>query len=93
MISNSCFKLLVLCVLVAQSKQDGDIGQISNRFLQENQTTTSPLVNFQVKEPVLTPGSGDRKNCVYTKQLMDHVFAFSYGAPFVGRIMFPKNLF
>lgn len=45
----------------------------------------SPLVDFQVYEPVLTPsGTADQYGCVYTQLLMDHVFAYSYGMPFVG---------
>ena len=43
------------------------------------------LVDFQVYEPVLTPsGTADQYGCVYTQLLMDHVFAYSYGMPFVG---------
>lgn len=45
----------------------------------------SPLVDFQVYEPVLTPsGTAGQYGCVYTQLLMDHVFAYSYGIPFVG---------
>ena len=45
----------------------------------------STLVDFQVYEPVLTPsGTVDQYGCVYTQLLMDHVFAYSYGMPFVG---------
>ena len=45
----------------------------------------SPLVDFQVYEPVLTPsGTTDQYGCIYTQLLMDHVFAYSYGMPFVG---------
>ena len=44
-----------------------------------------PLVDFQVSEPVLTPSSAsDQYGCIYTKKLMSHEFANSYGAPFVG---------
>lgn len=46
---------------------------------------TISLVNFQVYEPVFTPtGQHNKYGCVHTKLLMDHVFAFSYGSPFVG---------
>lgn len=84
--TKSCFKLFLLCVFVIFSKQDTDVGQSPNKSLQENQVSASPLVNFQVNEPILTPNSDGSKDCVYTVQLMDHVFAFSYGAPFVGRM-------
>jgi hypothetical protein len=61
-------------------------------------TATPPLEVFQVCQPVPTPshwpsdGSGDiagapasdGTDCVHTSVLMDHVFAFSYGHPFVG---------
>ena len=40
---------------------------------------------FQVYPPVLTPsGSSNKYGCVYTKVLMEHNFAYSYGQPFVG---------
>lgn len=68
--------------------QDVDPGQIPDGSLQGNQAPASPLVDFQVSEPVITPSPGDQSDCIYTKQLMDHVFAFSYGAPFVGIIIF-----
>ncbi|KAL9597472.1 MAG: hypothetical protein Q9219_005105 [cf. Caloplaca sp. 3 TL-2023] len=44
-----------------------------------------PLVTFQVSEPVLVPtGDSNQYGCVRTQLLMDYVFAFSYGKPFVG---------
>ena len=50
--------------------------------LLERQTSgVAPLVDFQVYEPVLTP-SGAAGEC--TQLLMDHVFAYSYGHPFIG---------
>lgn len=93
LIPKSCFRLLFLCVFVILSKQTADLGQIPDGNVQENQASDSPLVNFQVNEPILIPGPGDLKDCVYTTQLMDHVFAFSYGAPFVGRIIFHRTPF
>lgn len=51
----------------------------------ETQTGNNTLVTFQVAKPVVVPtakeGEGD---CVHTMVLMKHVFAFSYGKPFVG---------
>ena len=57
-----------------------------NHALQLRQTpATTPLVDFQVYEPVLTPsGTSDQYGCVYTQTLMSYVFSNSYGAPFVG---------
>jgi hypothetical protein len=58
-----------------------------------------PLLEvFQVYQPVLAPSlrpsdasrgsatgpASDGNDCVHTITLMDHVFAFSYGDPFVG---------
>lgn len=78
--------LLPLCVLVAPSSQDIFASQDPDRGLDKRQTpATSPLVDFQVSEPILIPTStSDQYGCVYTQLLMDHVFAFSYGMPFVG---------
>lgn len=51
----------------------------------ESAVDPSILVNFQVHEPVLTPtGPSDELGCVHSQFLMEHVFAFSYGNPFVG---------
>ena len=45
----------------------------------------SPLVDFQVSQPILTPsGQGDQYGCIHTTLLMEYEFANSYGAPFVG---------
>lgn len=59
---------------------------ISDQSLQTRQTlNTSPLVNFQVAEPILTPsGLSDQYGCIWTEQLMEYEFANSYYAPFVG---------
>jgi len=56
-------------------------------FVEQRQAQPAPgqLNDFQVYEPVLTPeGPSDQHGCVYTKVLMEHDFANSYGAPFVG---------
>lgn len=78
--------LLFLCVLISLSRS-AVVAQAPDSLLQVRQAAeTSPLVNFQVYEPVLTPtGPSDEYGCVYTKLLMDHIFAFSYGKPFVGK--------
>ncbi|KAK9776185.1 putative Peptide-N4-(N-acetyl-beta-glucosaminyl)asparagine amidase A [Seiridium cardinale] len=54
--------------------------------------TTTPLLEcFQVAEPVLLPSDGSEE--VYTVTLMDHQFANSYGAPFVGNYTPPSSDF
>ena len=48
---------------------------------------TTPLVDFQVSEPILTPsGTSDQYGCIYTQTLMEHTFGNSYGKPFVGTL-------
>lgn len=77
--------LLLLCVITFV-KQNAVLCQDPDIALEARQAPAiSPLVNFQVHEPVFTPtGTGDKHGCVHTELLMDHVFAFSYGVPFVG---------
>lgn len=84
--------LLFLCVLISISRCEV-VEKPPDSLLQVRQVAeTSPLTDFQVYEPVLTPtGPNDKYGCVYTKLLMDHVFAFSYGNPFVGIAFFLKN--
>lgn len=83
--------LSLLCVLMSLSRS-AVVEKAPNSLLQVRQAAeTSPLVNFQVNQPVLTPtGPNDEYGCVYSKLLMDHVFAFSYGSPFVGIVLFLK---
>ena len=51
----------------------------------KRQAPTSPLVDFQVSQPILTPsGQSDQYGCIHTMLLMEYEFANSYGAPFVG---------
>lgn len=86
-------RYLFLCVLMSLScGAVVGVGKAPNSLLHVRQAAeTWPLVNFQVNEPVLTPtGPIDEYGCVYTKLLMDHVFAFSYGSPFVGMVLFLK---
>lgn len=83
--------LLFLCVFMSISR--GAVNaKAPERLLQVRQTAdTSPLIDFQVYEPVLTPtGPKDENGCVHTELLMDHVFAFSYGKPFVGMSLLLK---
>lgn len=45
-------------------------------------------VTFQVAEPVIIPSEQSSGNkCVHKTSLMEHVFAFSYGHPFVGMMI------
>lgn len=85
--------LLLLCVLIS-IPHNVVVAQAPDSRLQVRQAAdTSPLMDFQVYEPVSTPtGPDDNYGCVYTKLLMDHVFAFSYGDPFVGKTLYLKNL-
>ena len=63
----------------------------SDGGLQKRQSPSSPLVDFQVSQPILTPsGDSDQYGCISTITLMEYEFANSYGAPFVGR--FPHHL-
>lgn len=46
------------------------------------------LITFQVAKPVVVPEAKEgRDDCVHTEVLMEHVFGFSYGKPFVGKLM------
>ena len=73
--------LLSLCVQYVASSRGP--WTASNSPLERRQNllnASAPLVNFQVYQPVLTP---EPAKC--TQLLMEHVFAFSYGHPFVGK--------
>lgn len=66
---------------VYNSIPDELLGKRQQQHLQKS----GPLEAFQVTEPVLNPvPPGDKHGCVHTQLLMQHVFAFSYGHPFVG---------
>lgn len=69
--------------------------QSPDHALQKRQTSApTPLVDFQVYEPVLTPsGTSDQYGCIYTQTLMSYVFSNSYGAPFVGEYTPPPCAF
>lgn len=86
--SRSCRSLLLLCVVVAPSLSASLAPESPDHGLGKRQTPPIlPLVDFQVSEPILIPtGTSDRYGCVHTQLLMDHVFAFSYGRPFVGML-------
>lgn len=83
--SHSC--LLCLYVFISHWAINALSFQSPNHALQKRQTPApTPLVDFQVYEPVLTPsGTSDQYGCIYTQTLMSYVFSNSYGAPFVGR--------
>ena len=79
---------LLLCVYVALSAQSIGSKPNPDHAVKQRQSApaASPLVDFQVYEPVLTPsGNAENYGCVYEQLLMDHVFGFSYGMPFVGK--------
>ena len=80
--------LRLLCVLIAPALSSATVQWSPDLALPKRQTEPAPglLNDFQVYEPVLTPtGNTSPYGCVYTKVLMEHDFAFSYGQPFVGR--------
>ena len=51
-----------------------------------NASSTTPILNFQVSQPVLAPKSPKSagEECVITQVLMEHVFRHSYYKPFIG---------
>lgn len=58
-------------------------------LLNRQTSPASPLVDFQVSQPILTPsGQSDQYGCIHTTLLMGYEFANSYGAPFVGESAF-----
>ena len=78
---------IILCVLFAlPSISRASRSRTPNDEISKRQSATSALLSvFAVYEPVLTPtGSSDQYGCIYTELLMDHVFGYSYGMPFVG---------
>ena len=84
---NSYNSFLYLYVLILHRPVDALFFSSSNHAHQKRQApTTTPLVDFQVSQPVLTPsGTSDEFGCIHTQTLMSHVFANSYGVPFVGK--------
>ncbi len=78
---------LLLCVLVDTSLSAALAAPVPDLGLQKREApAVPPLTDFQVSPPILIPtGKRDQYGCVHTQLLMEHVFAFSYGAPFVGR--------
>jgi len=79
--------LLRLYVLVVLLSHKVLAALIPDEFLQKRQSPNpSPLVNFQVTEPIFTPsGPRDEYGCIWTEVLMEYEFANSYYKPFVGR--------
>lgn len=77
---------LVLYVFVTFFVQNGLSSWLPNIWKRQT-AAASPLVDFEVYKPVLTPsGASDQYGCIYTKELMSYEFANSYGVPFVGRL-------
>lgn len=78
---------LYLYVIISQWAASALSFQTPNDVLQKRQTPAStPLIDFQVSEPVLTPsGASDQYGCIHIQTLMSYVFSNSYGAPFIGR--------
>ena len=80
--------LLFLYVLVDLLSPIANAFSVPDDPLSKRQTSAaSPLVDFQVSEPILTPaGTSDQYGCIATTTLMEYEFANSYGAPFVGKL-------
>ncbi|KAL8996889.1 MAG: hypothetical protein Q9169_003700 [Polycauliona sp. 2 TL-2023] len=79
---NSYRLLILLCVFAVVPSLHADPDQ---GLARRQAFTTPPLVTFQVQDPILVPTpNGNQSGCVHTQLLMDNVFAFSYGKPFVG---------
>ncbi len=79
--------LSLLCVYFIVSFSTPALVPISDSSLIKirKPAESNPLVTFQVATPVpLRSGDSKGDECVHTTLLMDHVFAFSYGQPFVG---------
>ena len=75
--------LLLLWVSAALSVQSAISVSRPDALPKRQAASATALVDFQVYEPVLTP-TGAAGEC--SQLLMEHVFAFSYGRPFVGII-------
>lgn len=83
---------LILCVSTAtavEARREAVYDNIPDEFLGKRQRHPLPeagsIEAFQVAEPVISPDPPkDEHGCVQTQLLMQHVFAFSYGHPFVG---------
>ncbi|KAL8775906.1 MAG: hypothetical protein Q9194_003512 [Teloschistes cf. exilis] len=82
----NCLSPLASCVLVASSLSTAlPHASPDHRYDKRQTSPSSPLVNFQVSEPILTPpGNANQYGCIHSQLLMEHDFAFSYGKPFVG---------
>lgn len=85
--------LAILCsfqiIGVLSNAQYGTLGPYKRQS-----TNSSGLLDvFQASKPVFTPsaGSGYNGNCVTQVLLMDYVFGFSYGKPFIG--IFNRTIF
>ncbi len=86
-ISTKNLCLLLLCVYFVLPFSTPALIPVSDSSLIQirKPAESNPLVMFQVATPVpLRSGNSNRNGCVHTTLLMNHVFAFSYGQPFVG---------
>lgn len=85
-----------------EARTDMSASQRARRSLVErddssalNVTSTTPILNFQVSQPVLAPSSPKSagEGCVITQVLMEHVFRQSYYKPFIGELIPAKLSF
>lgn len=82
--------LLVYCALawlgcIPQVVSLGLSQDVSRRQSQSSSAANGLLEVFQVYQPVPF-AAGTNEGCDLEVLLMDHVFAFSYGQPFVGEL-------
>ncbi|KAI9816272.1 MAG: hypothetical protein M1827_001874 [Pycnora praestabilis] len=80
------FLAVVARILVAAgSIQGARTSWRPDAALIKRNATSGITTDFQVYEPVLTPiEPSNQYGCIYTRVLMQHSFANSYGAPFIG---------
>ena len=91
------FKLgsFVIAVIQAQLQASEHINaEKQDKWQHQFLSQDGSVEAFQVTEPVLNPQPpGSEHDCVYTQLLMQHVFGFSYGHPFVGQYTPPPCSF
>ena len=97
-----CLRFVCVFLILSLSTTAFLHGRISDdSLLWRRQSTESagsesepPLVTFQVAEPVTIPSKESTEgDCFETIVLMEHVFAFSYGHPFIGTLSIDQPIY
>ncbi len=82
------FSISVLAVFIVFSLPACLVASKLSSPILARQTPNTPLEVFQVHQPVFTPqASSEEGFCVTTNVLMEHSFGFSFGRPFVGKLL------